>query len=273
MDKIISVVIPTFNRKALTDRAVESVAPSRPDLFEIIVVDDCGTTAYVHDQRVNSHGVPVLTIRTANNGGPGLARKLGVEKSAGSVISFLDSDDVFEAGWPDAILTEVLGQRGSLRHSLFIAANTSGGSSVQRWAAQFLASIPHPWQAMSVRLAAIAFNPFYTPATAMSKQLCSFSTLGRYCEDYFTNAMALFRARRIVVLPVTACTISRSPGKPGGLSELQREMWKGEFEVRKSMFFARSIPFQYRALVPLGMAYAAARNALKSLAGLHRSLS
>ena len=273
MDKIISVVIPTFNRKALTDRAVESVAPSRPDLFEIIVVDDCGTTAYVHDQRVNSHGVPVLTIRTANNGGPGLARKFGVEKSAGSVISFLDSDDIFEPGWPDAVLCEVLGQEGSLRDGLFIAGNVSGGSRVQCGCLRLLASLPERWTTISVRLTTILFNPFYTQASAISKQLCCFSDSLRYCEDYFMNVMAVFSARRISVLPLTACTLSRLPGTPGGLTELRNDMWIGEFDVRKTMLFTRSIPLQYRALVPLGMAYALARNTVKSLAGLHRSLS
>src|ERR1700739_2517083 len=127
MDKLISVVIPTFDRKALTDRAVESVAPSRPELFEIIVVDDCSTVPYAYDRTVNPSGVPVWTFRTAANAGPGLARKLGVERSNGSVIAFLDSDDVFEAGWPDAVLAEVVKQGNSLGEGLYIAGNVAGG--------------------------------------------------------------------------------------------------------------------------------------------------
>lgn len=108
MDKIVSVVIPTFDRQLLTDRAVESVTPSRSELFEIVVVDDCGTIPYAYGRASNSHGVEVLTFRLATNGGPGIARKLGVDKARGSVICFLDSDDVFEPGWPDMILSEVL---------------------------------------------------------------------------------------------------------------------------------------------------------------------
>ena len=90
MDKLISVVIPTFNRKALTDRAVESVTSSRPDLFEVIVVDDCSTISHAYDRTVNSCGVSAFTFRTATNAGPGIARKLGVEKSKGSIIAFLE---------------------------------------------------------------------------------------------------------------------------------------------------------------------------------------
>jgi glycosyltransferase involved in cell wall biosynthesis len=273
MDKLISVVIPTFDRKALTDRAIGSVTPSRPELFEIIVVDDCGTTPYAYHRSANPSGVPVRTFCTAANAGPGLARKLGVEKSKGYVIAFLDSDDTFEPAWPDAILTEVLRHDTSLRDGLFIAGNVYGGASLGlRWCFQLLCSVREPRKMLCVRLAAIAFNPFYTQATAISKDICSFSDSLRYCEDYFTHAMAIFRARKISVLPVTATRLSRPAGTPGGLTQFRRKMWRGEFDVRKSMLFSRSIPLPYRALVPLGMAYALARNTVKSLLGCARFL-
>jgi glycosyltransferase involved in cell wall biosynthesis len=273
MDRLISVVIPTFDRKDLTDRAVESVAPSRPDLFEIIIVDDCGNVPYSYDKASNDHGVLVYTFRSATNAGPGLARRLGVEKSSGSVISFLDSDDIFEAGWPDAILAEVLKQDPTLRDDLFIAGRAEGGSSlVTDWCARRLAMVPEPLKAICVRLVVIGFNPFYTPATAISKQLCSFSPVERYCEDYFTNAMAILRAKVVSVLPETACTISRVPGTPGGLTESQREMWRGEFKVRKGILLNPAIPLVYRVLVPFGMAYAATRNLFRMIAGKRREV-
>jgi glycosyltransferase involved in cell wall biosynthesis len=273
MDRLISVVIPTFNRKAQTDRAVESVIPSRPDLFEIIVVDDFGTTAYSYDHPSNSAGVPVSVFRTAINGGPGLARKLGVEKANGSVIAFLDSDDEFDERWMDAILAEVSEQGAASRDGLFIAGNVLGGSHVQCGCIHFLGSLPRRLQRIFVRLTAIAFNPFYVQAVAISKRLCSFSDSLRYSEDYFTNAVAIFKARRIVVLPVIATRLSRSPGTPGGLTESQREMWRGEFKVRKGILFNPAIPLVYRALVPLGMTYAATRNLLRIIAGKRRKVT
>jgi len=264
MDRLISVVIPTFDRKALTDRAVESVTPSCPDLFEIIIVDDCGTTPYAYSRSVTPSGVPVRVFRLKSNKGPGAARELGVEKSEGVIIAFLDSDDVFEPGWPDAIQAEVLGKGSAFIDSLFITGRALGGSLVHSLSSKLLRSVPDGFTAFCTRLLVIAFNPFYTPATAISKQLCSFWTLGRYCEDYFTNAMAILRAKRISVLPNSACTISRSPGSAGGLSEFQRKMWSGEFQIRKSILGNRDVPLEYRMLVPLGMAYALARNIVKS---------
>jgi glycosyltransferase involved in cell wall biosynthesis len=264
MDRLISVVIPTFDRKDLTDRAAESVIPSCPDLFEIIIVDDCGTIPYAYNGSVTPSGVPVRIFRMKTNQGPGPARKFGVEKAEGAIIAFLDSDDVFEQGWPDAIQAEVLGRGSAFRDRLFITGRALGGSRVHSLSSKLLGFVPDGCMVFWTRLLVIAFNPFYTPATAISKQLCSFWTAGRYCEDYFTNAMAILKANRISVLPNSACTIFRSPGSTGGLSESQRKMWSGEFQVRKSILHSPDVPLGYRMLVPLGMAYALARNMVKS---------
>lgn len=265
MDKLISVVIPTFDRKIPTDRAIESVAPTDPKLFEIVIVDDCSTTPYAYERPSNPNGVPVVVLRTSSNVGPGLARKLGVDQCRGRVIAFLDSDDIFEPGWCDAILTEMSRVKESSWDSLFMAGSVSGGTAVQRRCVQFLASAPKSLRSICVRIATIAFNPFYTPATVISKQICTFLSSGRHCEDYFTNAMAIFKAQKIIVLAVTASAISRSPGMSGGLSELKQDMRRGEFHVRTIMMRSKAIPFYYRMLVPLGMVYAALRPQIKSL--------
>jgi glycosyltransferase involved in cell wall biosynthesis len=264
MDRLVSVVIPTFDRKDLTDRAVESVRPSCPELFEIIVVDDCGSSPYVYDKAEAPSGVRVRIFRLSSNQGPGLARKSGVEQSEGAIVAFLDSDDVFEPGWPDAIHAEVLRRAEELRSSLFITGRAWGASAAHRFCSALLGYMPEPFTRFCTRLLVIAFNPFYTPSTAMSKQLCSFWIRGRYCEDYFTNAMAILKAKRISVLRDHACTISRPPGSNGGLSESERKMWSGEYQVRKCILRNPEISMGYRVLVPLGMAYAFVRNVLKS---------
>lgn len=265
MDKLVSVVIPTYDRKDLTDRAIESVRPSSPELFEIIVVDDCGSTPYVYCEPENPSGVPVRIFRMSSNQGPGSARKLGVEHSEGAIVAFLDSDDVFEAEWPDSLQAEVICLDQDLRSSVFITGRARGASAVHRFCFKSLSDMPDSFARVCTRLLVIAFNPFYTPSTAMSKELCSFWIQGRYCEDYFTNAMAILKAKRISILRDPACIISRTPGSTGGLSESPREMWSGEYQIRKSLLRSPGISLRYRVLVPLGMAYALARNTFKSL--------
>jgi glycosyltransferase involved in cell wall biosynthesis len=267
---LISVVVPTFNRKVLTDRAVESVTPSDPDKFEILVVDDQGDPPYGFSGDRNSSGVEVRVLRTRSNGGPGLARKLGVQEASSDVIAFLDSDDVFDSNWPDSLLAEVVRSSAAEREQLFIVGDAVNGSRINRKFAQLLPLLPHGLQMTGARLSAILCNPFYAQATAVSKRLCVFADDLRYCEDYLTNVMALFSAGKFVALRQTACIMNRSPGTSGGLSARQREMLAGEFRVRIMTLRSGSIPVFYRMLVPLGMLYQGIRAMLKNVVGLGR---
>ena len=85
----ISVVIPTFNRESVLQRAVESIRNQSRLPAEIIVVDDGST-----DNTVNvatELGVKVFVQKV--NGGSGPARNRGVAESTQPWIAFLDSDD------------------------------------------------------------------------------------------------------------------------------------------------------------------------------------
>lgn len=87
---LISVIIPTFNRKEKVVGAVESVLQQDYDNFELIVVDDGstdGTKEYLEGEFKN-----IKVIRQENKGVSG-ARNLGIKESKGEYIAFLDSDD------------------------------------------------------------------------------------------------------------------------------------------------------------------------------------
>lgn len=93
--KLISVIIPTYNRVHTLPRAVESVLNQSYSRIELIIVDDGsddGTAQYVEslgDARVRY-------VINKQNLGPAEARNKGVNLSKGEWIAFLDSDDVWE---------------------------------------------------------------------------------------------------------------------------------------------------------------------------------
>ena len=89
----ISVVIPTYNRAALIERAVKSVLDQSFKPLEVIVVDDGSTdnTAEIVKQ-IND---PLVKYVYKENGGAGSARNCGVKNSLGDWIAFHDSDDVW----------------------------------------------------------------------------------------------------------------------------------------------------------------------------------
>lgn len=89
----ISVIIPTYNRQKLVQRAIESVLDQSVVPYEIIVVDD-GSTDNTKKEIIK-YGSKIRYIYQENSGKPGAARNLGLKYVQGNWIAFLDSDDVW----------------------------------------------------------------------------------------------------------------------------------------------------------------------------------
>lgn len=263
MDKVITVVIPTYNRKRLTDRAVDSVKTSRPDLVEIIVVDDCGADPYSYAAQANPHGILVHVIRRDNNGGAGLARMTGVNAASGELIAFLDSDDEYCSAWIDALISEHISQDGSVRQAAIYAGRVSGGKISHSVVWHYVKTMPNGLRLLTGRVIAVLFNPFYTPSIAISKPICQFSDRLRFCEDYYTMVEAIFKAKRLVMIDEVACALGRKPNSPGGASGIRMKMFNGELSVRITMIKANYIPFLFKIIVPVGMVHQLLRSLLK----------
>jgi glycosyltransferase involved in cell wall biosynthesis len=89
----VSVVIPCFNHVAYVGEALQSVlGQSRPP-DETIVVDDGSTDG---SGQTASGFAPKVRVLTQPNQGIGAARNAGVSMARGTVIAFLDADDL----WP-----------------------------------------------------------------------------------------------------------------------------------------------------------------------------
>ena len=86
----VSVIIPTYNRKNLLERALQSVSSQTFVPHEIIVVDDGssdGTKDWVLER------FPYVRYIYQDNSGVSSARNAGIKEAKGSWIAFLDSDD------------------------------------------------------------------------------------------------------------------------------------------------------------------------------------
>jgi len=93
MPPLVSVIIPTYNRKAMLRDAVASVLAQSYRDFELIVVDDGSTDGTADDLRAH-RGARVRVI-VQPHGGVAAARNSGVRRSRGEYIAFLDSDDLW----------------------------------------------------------------------------------------------------------------------------------------------------------------------------------
>jgi glycosyltransferase involved in cell wall biosynthesis len=103
----VSVVIPAFNRSEYIGEAIKSALAQTPLPLEILVVDDGSEddTAEV----AAAFGDPVKLFRRVH-GGIAAARNFGAAQARGTLLAFLDSDDL----WTASKLDEQLKLLGSL---------------------------------------------------------------------------------------------------------------------------------------------------------------
>ncbi len=95
--KLLSVVIPTYNRSAYLVRAVESVLGQVGAKVEVIIVDDGSTddTSAVVERRAAEWGPRVRYFRQ-ENAERSVARNNGLRRARGEFVAFLDSDDLWQ---------------------------------------------------------------------------------------------------------------------------------------------------------------------------------
>lgn len=99
MNKLVSVIIPTYSRPEFIKRAIKSVLNQSYKPIEIIVVDDNGrnTENQVETEKtlssfIKSNQIKYIIHETNRNGSA--ARNTGAQASHGEYITFLDDDDV-----------------------------------------------------------------------------------------------------------------------------------------------------------------------------------
>jgi glycosyltransferase involved in cell wall biosynthesis len=89
----ITVIIPTYNRWPMLGEAIESVLGQTYPGFELIVVDDGSTDETV--ARLNKYRSRLRLISQGRRRGVSAARNVGAGEARGSLLAFLDSDDLW----------------------------------------------------------------------------------------------------------------------------------------------------------------------------------
>ena len=92
---LVSIIIPTFNRRHFVADAIESCLAQTYEYCEIIVVDD-GSSDDTGRFLRERYGQRIRYIAQENQG-PGIARNRGIEAARGEYIQFLDADDQLNA--------------------------------------------------------------------------------------------------------------------------------------------------------------------------------
>ncbi len=109
---VVSIIIPTYNRRELVCEAVDSVLAQSFGDFELIIVDD-GSIDGTGEAIRSKSDARIDYVEIRHSGCPGLVRNRGVDRAIAPLIAFLDSDDLWE---PDKLAVQI-NSLNSLRRS------------------------------------------------------------------------------------------------------------------------------------------------------------
>lgn len=98
---LVSIIIPAHNRPELLKRAVRSALNQTYEHIEVIVVDDASEVDILQSL---TDDVRLTVVRNEVNKGASESRNIGVRRSSGAFINFLDDDDIL---YPEKVSMQI----------------------------------------------------------------------------------------------------------------------------------------------------------------------
>ncbi len=111
----ISIIIPVYKVEKYLARCLDSVIAQTFTDFEAILIDDCSpdNSGAICDEYAKKDS-RIKVIHREKNGGASVARNLGLEKSQGEYIAFVDSDDYVVPEYLQMMITKLEQSEGDI---------------------------------------------------------------------------------------------------------------------------------------------------------------
>lgn len=93
MEPLISVIIPIYNMEHYLARCLDSVISNSYSQLELLCVDDGSTDSSLELLHRYAEKDSRIHIIAKENGGVASARNIGIERSQGEYLAFIDPDD------------------------------------------------------------------------------------------------------------------------------------------------------------------------------------
>tara|TARA_B100000768_G_scaffold100252_2_gene93327 strand:- start:7829 stop:8710 length:882 start_codon:yes stop_codon:yes gene_type:complete len=135
MGPLVSIIIPTFNRKNELDFAISSVMSQSYRNWELIIVDNHSTDG-TSELIAELDSEKVKHIKINNYGIIAASRNKGIEMAKGDYIAFLDSDDWWISTKLECCINEVNKGYDFIYHDLIITKvrkNINSRNKISAW--------------------------------------------------------------------------------------------------------------------------------------------
>ncbi len=230
----VSAIITAYNSEAFIADAITSVLGQSRPVDEILVVDD-GSTDHTREI-VARYEVQGVSYHFQENSGASAARNLGIQRSTGDFVAFLDADDEWLED-KNRVQVEYLAAHPevALLSGLYLWWNVPKGTRRQRGRV--------PGGVKTLRREILVRNVIGNPSMCMARRTAIleaglFDTKLRLCEDFdLWNRMA---ARfDMAVLPTPVIVYRWHPGNKSATHRWERFISTWEISRRA---IARSRP-------------------------------
>ena len=91
---LVSIIIPTHNRKEFLIKALDSVLNQTYRNIEVIIIDDASTDG-TGDLILSYNDERIKYFKNSSNLYAAESRNIGIQNSNGNFIAFLDDDDIW----------------------------------------------------------------------------------------------------------------------------------------------------------------------------------
>lgn len=123
----VSVIIPVYNVEPYLCETLQSLKTQTMQDFEVLLVDDHGTDRSIEVARAFTAGdARFRYLQTPHNGGPGVARNVGIEAAQGDYIAFIDGDDLYAPTFLEKLLSAATHDSTSVQDAASSSAKQRG---------------------------------------------------------------------------------------------------------------------------------------------------
>lgn len=123
---LISVIVPVYNAEKTLEKCIESILNQTYKKIELLLIDDGSTDASLKTCQSYSDRLENVTTIHKNNGGQSSARNLGIEKSKGEYIGFVDSDDYIAENMYEKLMNAIKENNADLSLCSYYYMNNDG---------------------------------------------------------------------------------------------------------------------------------------------------
>ena len=136
---LVSVIIPYYKKRDFISGTIESVLKQSYKNFEILIIyDDSSDTDFSFIKEIKKKDSRIAIIRNINKLGAGVSRNLGISKSKGNYIAFLDADDTWHIDKLEKQINFMKKHNYSATHTSYSIVNENKDVIGKRIARDFL---------------------------------------------------------------------------------------------------------------------------------------